>query len=160
MAQSVSVNFERARSSPPDCVVNEAASGKRVTNSVVRSLTALFRAAYCVLKLFVRRKASKTTASSSSSSSSSSHFISCCSSSRFQLTSSFMVHTEPFEDGSRPTCSKRYPLETVHRSFLLLRCSTTDIVEDCPVTRFPGGLPALHLTEGSCVFWLDTQSLG
>ena len=39
-----------------------------------------------------------------------------------QLSSSFMMHTEQFQDGSRPMCSKRYPLATVHRSFLLLRC--------------------------------------
>jgi len=34
----------------------------------------------------------------------------------------------------------------------------TMIVEDCPVTRFPGGLLALHLAEDSGIVWLDAQS--
>jgi len=33
------------------------------------------------------------------------------------------------------------------------------IVADCPVTRFPDSLPALHLnTEDDAVTWLSTQS--
>jgi len=32
------------------------------------------------------------------------------------------------------------------------------IVEDCPVTRFPSGLPALHLADENALIWLDTQS--
>jgi len=31
------------------------------------------------------------------------------------------------------------------------------IVEDCPVARFPGGLPTLRLAEDGGVVWLDTQ---
>ena len=34
------------------------------------------------------------------------------------------------------------------------------IVEDCPVTRFPSGLPALHLVDENALIWLDTQSKG
>jgi len=32
------------------------------------------------------------------------------------------------------------------------------IVEDCPVTRCPNGLPALHLADENALIWLDTQS--
>jgi len=34
------------------------------------------------------------------------------------------------------------------------------IVEDCPVTRFPSGLPALHLhlADENALIWLDMQS--
>ena len=32
------------------------------------------------------------------------------------------------------------------------------IVEDCPVTRFPSGLLALHLADENALIWLDTQS--
>ena len=31
------------------------------------------------------------------------------------------------------------------------------IVEDCPVTRFPSGLPALQLADENALIWLDTQ---
>jgi len=43
-----------------------------------------------------------------------------------------------------------------------VRCTTTNddayFVEDCPVTRFPSGLPALHLADENALIWLDTQS--
>jgi len=32
------------------------------------------------------------------------------------------------------------------------------IVEDCPVTRFPSGLLALHLADENALIWLDTQN--
>jgi len=32
------------------------------------------------------------------------------------------------------------------------------IVEDCPVTRFPSSLPALHLADENALIWLDMQS--
>jgi len=32
------------------------------------------------------------------------------------------------------------------------------IVEDCPVRRFPSGLPTLYLADDNAIIWLDTQS--
>ena len=32
------------------------------------------------------------------------------------------------------------------------------IVEDCQVTRFPSGLPSLHLANENALIWLDKQS--
>ena len=55
----------------------------------------------------------------------------CCwsiySSTRVRLTSSPVVHTESFQNWSRPMCSKPYPLTADHRSNLLwLWCTTTN----------------------------------
>jgi hypothetical protein len=31
------------------------------------------------------------------------------------------------------------------------------IVNDCPLTRFNGGLPALHIADDDAMKWLDTN---
>jgi len=58
-------------------------------------------------------------------------WFTCCwsiySSTRVWLTSSPVVHTESFQNWSRPMCSKPYPLAADHRSNLLwLWCTTTN----------------------------------
>ena len=93
-------------------------------------------------------------------------WFTCCwsiySSTRVWLTSSPVVHTQNwFQNWSRPMCSKPYPLAADHRSNLLWLWWTTTmmhIVEDCPVTRFPSGLLALHLPDENALIWLDMHA--
>jgi len=53
-----------------------------------------------------------------------------------------------WNQSSDPFCSRGAPSQTM-----------SHIVNDCPDTKFPGGLSALHLADEEATAWLGMQSI-
>jgi len=98
-----------------------------------------------------------------------------CSSSWPQLTSTSVGKLKPFQNRSGTMCSLVQDLQHIvpdrfWNGLSFARCQThlvffcgaakqtmSHIVNDCPLSRFPGGLATLHLAGDEAIKWLGMQ---